>query len=374
VSHPTNCPVCQSIDVSATHAENARQIGVDEATIRRHRRYLQDTDDFFGIPNEIITSRGKTVRLPDGSYEKITYSPAKKALLEVATYDDVEQALDGYTFSAPLDSRGLKPLAYNVLVADLQTGKARELKGGTKELIERVMNSFSLAVDRIKELRPQQVNLWDLGDIIEGFSNVKNQPQTNDMNLTEQIRTARRLLTEGIKMIAPLVPSLNVITVPSNHCQVRAEGSKDLASVPNDDFGIDINYTLEEKFSEHPSFAHVKFYRPNGNEEALTITTVDGSKIGAVHGHQRGKPEMMDDWWTKQSHGRRSGLHEADMLLYGHFHSMRMEQSGDQRWLIGGPSSDNGSTWFANLTGKVATGGMLSFISNQGKWEELEIL
>jgi hypothetical protein len=85
--HSEQCLICLSeveYDNTLTHAALARKFGVSEGSVRRHRKAvkreeerLSDPDEFFGVPKEIITSRGKTVRLPDGSYEKIHYDPSK---------------------------------------------------------------------------------------------------------------------------------------------------------------------------------------------------------------------------------------------------------------------------------------------------------
>jgi predicted phosphodiesterase len=85
--HSEQCLICLSgteYDNTLTHAALARQFGVSEGAIRRHRKAvnreearLSNPDEFFGVPKEIITSRGKTVRLPDGSYEKIHYDPSQ---------------------------------------------------------------------------------------------------------------------------------------------------------------------------------------------------------------------------------------------------------------------------------------------------------
>jgi predicted phosphodiesterase len=84
--HSEQCLICQSeiqFDGTLTGVALSRKFGVSERSVRRHRKAikqeearLSDPDEFFGVPKEIITSRGKTVRLPDGSYEKINYDPS----------------------------------------------------------------------------------------------------------------------------------------------------------------------------------------------------------------------------------------------------------------------------------------------------------
>lgn len=86
--HP-KCLFCENdikIDTTLTNVALGRLYGLSETSIRRHRKHLKedvrvdaDPDPFFDVPSSIITSRGKTVRMPDGSYEKIHYDPSKTA-------------------------------------------------------------------------------------------------------------------------------------------------------------------------------------------------------------------------------------------------------------------------------------------------------
>lgn len=370
------CHLCQGIDLELNNVENAKVLGVSEATIRRHKAHMgKQTDAFFTtVPISAITSRRSTVRLPDGSYERVTYDPRITAMLESRSYEDLERAIDSFTPTKPLSKEDATGDTFVVCPADLQVGKAKELRGGSEELIERVMTSLAKAQDRAREFKPAEIILADLGDIIEGFSNTGSQPQTNDLDLTTQVRTARRLMLEAIRLLAPLTPRLVYVTVPSNHCQVRAPGSKDLASIPQNDWGCEIAQQLQDALEDRAEFRHVTFEQPEDYEEALTLHTQTGTALGMVHGHQARSPEKIADWWKGQSHGRRSGLHLADILLFGHYHSLRVQQSGDGRWLIGAPTSDNGSGWFANKTGESSTPGMLSFTTRMGEWANLEIL
>lgn len=87
--HAEQCLICLSevqFDPTLTNKALVRKFGVSESSVKRHRKALKqeeerlgNPDEFFGVPKEIITSRGKTVRLPDGSYEKIHYDPARSS-------------------------------------------------------------------------------------------------------------------------------------------------------------------------------------------------------------------------------------------------------------------------------------------------------
>ena len=374
------CEVCSRINPDLPHTENAAIIGVSETAIRRHRKaqhspfaaQTQEGDDPFfpGIPQEIVTSRGKSIRTAYG-WEKVTYSPAKAALLEARSFDDLAELVERAAHTPPKVTRTHDESTMVVALADLQIGKV-DMNGGTDETIERVFDAVGRIAEKIKRLRPSEVVLADAGDIIENFENTAKQAQTNDMPLTTQIRTARYIVAKVIEMLAPLVPNLTYVTIPSNHCQVRKD--REQVNFPNDDFGLDINYAIEEKFADSPAYKHVKFVRPeDAFSEALTYTTQDGTKIGFVHGHQVTSVAGLDKWWTGQSHGRRNGLHEADILIVGHFHSFHSMPSGDDRRIFVCPSMDNGSSWYTNKTGGWSAPGMLTLRVHQGAWNDVEI-
>lgn len=368
------CEICERIDPNLNNVENALAIGVSEATIRRHKTAAHNEqstnpDPFFAVDAAAITSRGKSIRTAYG-WEKITWSPMKAAMAEALTYDDLERAIEGFTPTPPPRVAGNTDRV--VALADWQLGKS-DLNGGSQETIARVMAGVHKVAGMLKAEPVAHLVLADLGDIIENFSNTKSQSQTNDLDLTSQVRGARRLLLEVLMTLAPLVPKVTYVAVPSNHCQVRAEGSKDLASTTDNDWGLELQQQIADVLQGRPGFEHVQFVRPRRLEEAVTVE-VGGSVVGFVHGHQSKSPDKVAEWWKGQSHGRRSNLHQADYLLHGHYHNFRISQSGDARWLIGTPSSDPGSTWYTNSTGEQSTAGTLTFLLQDGQWRDMRIV
>lgn len=372
-----DCATCASItyndncNPSLSNVRLAAKIGTSEASIRRHRAAvdLNDVDPFFDVPEAIITSRGTSRRLADGSWEKITYRPQDKAIYEALSYDDIERAIENYTPQVPELDYG--PETAVLCVADLQVGKS-DLLGGTPELIERVNRSFDAFEAYVLAYPVEHIVIGDLGDVIENFTNTNQQRETNDIDLTTQVRTARRLLLEAIKRFAPLAPTLTYVAVPSNHCQVRTGlGNKSAASTVQNDWGLEIAQQIGDvlRESDNPVFDGVTIAGPNQLEEALTVNA-SGTTLGFVHGHQS---KDMGKWWQGQSHGRRSNLHNADILLHGHWHHFSVNQSGDERWLIGAPTSDSGSAWFTQQTGETSTPGMLMFRTSNGMWRDIKI-
>lgn len=369
------CLMCQAdadLEPDETNAAAARRLGISKDSVRRHRKHLAAPRDevFPNIPTGAISQRRTTLRLPDGSYERVTWSPNRAAVVEALGYDDIERALENFKPVAPPKVRGNKGRL--AAESDWQVGKS-DVNGGTKETIARILGGTHEVKCRLIASPVQHLGIADLGDIIENFQNTKSQGQTNDMDLTTQIRTARRLMLRIIMELAPLAPRVSYVAVPSNHCQVRAEGSKDLASTTDNDWGLELQAQIQDVLQGRDGFEHVEFIRPARLEEAVTLD-FGGATVGFTHGHQARSPERVAEWWRGQSHGRRSNLHNADYLIHGHYHNFRVSQSGDQRWLIGTPSSDPGSTWFTNSTGESSTAGTLTFEMENGQWRNMEIV
>lgn len=168
------CKICTAIDETpnAPHTELAKQLNTSEASVRRHRKARHNDpvryDDFYtDIPVEAITNRGTTTRLPDGSYQKVTYNPHKVAQIESQrlAYDDLNHLLTPYQ---PPPSKNTNRVLY-VCAADLQVGKTGS-GGGTKETLERAHSCMSQAVDHAQRHDYDEIVFVDLGD---GIENVK---------------------------------------------------------------------------------------------------------------------------------------------------------------------------------------------------------
>lgn len=368
-------------DQRASNVELAERFNVSEASVRRHRAKLKRRgapdmghDAFFNdVPVDAILQRGKTIRLPDGSYEKITWKPgyAEMAEAKCLSYEDLTPV-----FQEPLLPKPTKIADDStkvVCLADLQCGKVQS-GGGTEDTIRLVRRAIRDIADDIRLRGPyKRIILADVGDSTEGFWNVASQAQTNDLSLTDQIRTVQRLYAEALQALVSLCSSLYYVAVPSNHCAVRTSpGKNSRANAPDDDFGIMISKNIEDIIEDRPGFEHVKFFRPEKWEEAVTVDAADGTRIGFTHGHLAGQQSKVAGWFRDLAFGRRSGLYDARILVHGHWHNFAVSQAGDARWIISCPSADRGSDWWTNLSGDSTRPAILTFEAqggNASSWE-----
>lgn len=364
-----------------TNIDLAEEFNTSEATVRRRRRALKrrgrdelDRDAFFDLPVGAITKRGKTVRLADGSYEKIEYRPGTLEMEEAKrlSYEDLETV-----FREPLLPKPSPAIHEDdtlvVCLADFQIGK-QQSGGGTEDTVRLVRRAIKDIADDILFRDPyKRIILADVGDSTEGFWNVAAQAQTNDLSLTDQIRTVQRLYAEALRTLAPLCSSLYYVAVPSNHCAVRVgPGKNSRANAPDDDFGIMISNNIEDIVADREGFEHVEFFRPEKWEEAVTVAAADGTRIGFTHGHLAGSQSKVPGWFRDLAFGRRSGLYDARILVHGHWHNFAVSQVGDARWIISCPSADRGSDWWTNVSGDSTKPAILTFEARDGNassWE-----
>ena len=373
ITHP-QCKLCNmdaKFNTEMSNAQIARDFQVSKDSARRHRKHI---DSYFtDVPVEQITSRGRTVRLPDGSYEKITYKPTATPSEDTTTYEDLKGAFDK---PAKLKKAGAKGVTRVINLADFQVGKGSEYEGAMdhNDTLARVRASIAQIKAIVEVELPEEIILPELGDLIEGFSNTVAQAQTNSIDLTTQIRVSRRLLAEIINDFAPLCKKLHFVSIPSNHACVRnGIGRGNSAASSHNDWGLEISHQLEDILKDREGFEHVEFHRPPVGEESVVLRSeVSNTTFGFVHGHQKSKPQLLGEWFQGQSHGRRNNMQNVDILLTGHFHSLNVYQSGG-RWVIVCPTSDNGSSWFTNLTGEHSQAGILSFTARNGMWANLNI-
>ena len=260
-----------------------------------------------------------------------------------------------------------KPVAQGkalvVLWSDLQVGKV-DHRGGVEALIQRVQETQIRLLKLVKQTKPERIIFCDVGDSIENFGNVADLHQlaTNDLSLMQQVDLFTSMTWSVLKDLSKYSP-ITYLSVGSNHCQFRV--NKQRVGKATDDWGIHVGRTLARLSKEVG--LDITFHEPATHDESLAYDVFqDGYHIlGMVHGHQANRPEMIPDWWRKQSFGKQS-VTAATVLVSGHFHHLRVQELGStnrgtSRFWVQAATLDNGSNWWRLNSGEDSTPGLVCF-------------
>jgi hypothetical protein len=251
-----------------------------------------------------------------------------------------------------------------VLWSDLQVGKV-DHRGGVEALLHRVAETQTKLLNLVKQTKPERIIFCDVGDTIENFGNVAdlNQLATNDLSLMEQVDLATSLAWETLKSLVKFAP-ITYLSVGSNHCQFRVNKQK--VGKATDDWAIHIGRTLARLSKEVG--LDITFHEPAKHDESLAYDVFgDGFHVlGMVHGHQANNPNMIPDWWRKQSFGKQA-VTAATVLVSGHFHHLRVQELGStsrgtSRFWVQAATLDNGSNWWRLNSGEDSTPGLVCFV------------
>ena len=267
--------------------------------------------------------------------------------------------------------------AFCLCLADFQCGKAQEARGGTAELVARVRSIIEQARAAVAVERPAEVFIFELGDVCEGNASHTSQSQlaANDLSQAEQLEVCARLILEAIAALAPLVPYLRLVCVRSNHGEERRSGQ----SVGRGDFGVLVGRTIAAalELAGAEWAGHVRVVTQNALETGI-LTHVQSLPIAAFHGHYAKSEKRLPEWIAQQAGG--VGEHtagecyrEARVVLHGHFHHLRIEQSRG-RTIIGCPSLEAGSAWVERAQGEYSEPGALALRVRSGRLLGIELL
>lgn len=323
---------------------------------------------------EPVGFRAWDAAMGEGRTQRMYYYRANVRLRQQGPRADVEEL-------CRLISRHRRPKtaapagdrAFVVCLNDWQVGKADG--DGSDGITRRVLAAIDAVEQRVKELRRTGRSLGvlyvvGLGDMIENCSDhYAQQAWRTELTLTEQIRVTRRLIVKALTRWAGLFDKVVVAAVPGNHGEVRQGGKSFTDFADNHD--VDVFACAKEVLDANPdTYGHVSFVFPQGQEITLTLDAC-GTVLGLAHGHQVKSVNKVSDWWAKQAHGRQP-IGEADLLLTGHYHHLRVEQN--QRAWIQAPALDGGSDWWRHLSGQESPPGVLTLVVGGGGWSDLAVL
>lgn len=123
--------------------------------------------------------------------------------------------------------------------------------------------------------------------------------------------------------------------------------------------------------------ARVRVTTQNALETGI-LTHVQSLPIAAFRGHYAKSEKNIPTWIAQQAGG--VGEHtagecyrEARVVLHGHFHHLRIEQSRG-RTIIGCPSLEAGSAWVERAQGEYSEPGALALRVRAGRLLGIELL
>jgi len=242
--------------------------------------------------------------------------------------------------------------------SDFQVGKTGS-RGGTKELIERVMRSYDIIEEKAKKGKYEKIVIIDLGDIIESVSNKANyaQLESNDLSPMQQTDVAASLMFDLIKRMHKYAP-VTYGSIASNHCQNRFNGQT-VGKPGLDDWGIVILQQLHRLTSELGW--DVTYLKPHPEDEGFAFE-YGVHIVGCIHGHQSSRPEGIPKYWANSTFGNQF-LAPASLLLTGHYHFLQVTElgqhhNGSSRFWVQMPTSDAGSDWFRRMAGTDSSTGI----------------
>ena len=231
--------------------------------------------------------------------------------------------------------------------SDWQIGKA-----GT---IEHVLETLGALPDRFerswrKSGRPSSILVVFGGDLVEGCTGMHygiQQVYSAEMNEREQRAVVREAAMSVIDRASRLASSVTVVAVPGNHGENRTSKRDSLVGDNVDVAAVD---DCRWALAEVDGYDHVRWAIP-GDDLAVTIE-LEGVRIGAIHGHQVKGSGRVEAWWDRQA-GNHRPIGSADLLISGHYHSLRVEWLGPRTW-IQLPTEDAGSPQYAETAGPGA--------------------
>ena len=257
----------------------------------------------------------------------------------------------------------------NVVLADWQMGKADH--GGVEGTIQRVIDARDAVIERARELRKigrgiSHLNVLWTGDSVEGcVGHYPSQTFSVELDRRDQVKVTRRLLTDSLQAWSKHFEGITVAAVGGNHGENRnGKGKAFTGSHDNDDLAV-VEQVAEILAANEEAFGHVRFVIARDN---LTLTIPSaGWVVGITHGHVArsgtGVEGKLRQWWEKQAAGRQP-IGDADVLVTGHYHHLRVADWGGCVWLQA-PALEGGSEWWRVSMGEMSQIGMLTFVMSE---------
>lgn len=260
--------------------------------------------------------------------------------------------------------------------SDWQIGKKDG--DGTKGTVARILASVEAIKNRLLELKLigkpiQRLVLAFLGDLLEGCDGHYPMQTFNvELDRREQLRVVRRLVVEIILRLSAVVGELTVVAIGGNHGEHRKGGKAFTTIGDNDDIGV--IEQAADACKQNKKLQHIEWIIPN--QELAIVVNIFGTTVGFAHGHQAKKSgdptAKIMGWWQMMSHSRQP-IGDADILVTGHYHHLRIVQHGAKTWFQA-PTVDGGSQWWTDQGGAPSVPGTLTLCISKNGWSDLQVV
>ena len=255
--------------------------------------------------------------------------------------------------------------------AEPQVGKSDY--DGSAGTVGRWYDALDRALTRYKELRKRgmcgPVLITHLGDACEGVTSQGGRLISRlDLTITEQIRVMRRLAADEVTAFSEVCDDVTVAAVAGNHGEAVRIGDQ-MATRYDDSWDIEALVQVAD-IMEAKGYDHVKWVFPGRDQLTVTVEA-SGTRIGLLHGHQLRRGGM--EGWLSAKALDREPIGASDIVISGHKHSLLIEHLGPVTHFRTG-AMDGGSIWWTHKGGLSSPPASLTFITDGGKWNSLEVV
>jgi hypothetical protein len=260
--------------------------------------------------------------------------------------------------------------------ADQQLGKSAG--GGVDATVERILDSYTATIERVKELRKngrniEKIAIVNMGDPVEGCDgNYASQLFTVELTQRQQLLLALDLWAQGVRQLSSLAEESEFISVLCNHGEWMRKGGKAVTS-DSDNAGGFLTDALQRILTGRPEADKLKWNIPH--DEMTTTSVLSGVKVAFTHGHKITGKEV--EWLRGQSiRILREEGREPDIWVTAHRHHLQVQDFGPW-YRFQCPSNDGGSKWYTDTSGNWSTPGTLTFLVGKHDprgWSDMAVL
>jgi len=260
--------------------------------------------------------------------------------------------------------------------ADQQLGKSAG--GGVDATVERILDSYTATIERVKELRRngrniEKIAIVNMGDPVEGCDgNYASQLFTVELTQRQQLLLALDLWAQGVRQLSSLAEESEFISVLCNHGEWMRRGGKAVTS-DSDNAGGFLTDALQRILAGRPEADKLKWNIPH--DEMTTTSVLSGVKVAFTHGHKITGKEV--EWLRGQSiRILREEGREPDIWVTAHRHHLQVQDFGPW-YRFQCPSNDGGSKWYTDTSGNWSTPGTLTFLVGKHDprgWSDMAVL